>query len=75
MEVNEKDLKKFTKDYREMQRNHKILTEELSKALSLLDKSLYFMNTVPNNKYGNNYEICNEINEYIHSLNKKLKPL
>ena len=48
------------------------ITEDLlcpecqEKALKLLKKSAAFMNLVPNWKYGNNYNICSEIDKFLN---------
>jgi hypothetical protein len=75
MEVNKEDLLKFTRDYREMQTTYKILIDELRKSLTLLDKSVNFMNQVPDNEYGENYKICSEISKFLDNLHKNIKDL
>ena len=39
-----------------------------SESVELLKEAVHFMNFVPNNKYGNNYEICSKIDRYLRSL-------
>ena len=43
-------------------------------ALELLKESVYFMNKVPNNKYGDNYSICSEIDKLIYNIDRDEKP-
>ena len=35
------------------------------KSLQLLKESVSFMNKVPNNKYGDNYELCSRIDNFL----------
>jgi hypothetical protein len=41
---------------------------EMVIAEQLLKESLNFMNQVPNNKYGDNYELCSRINKFLKEL-------
>jgi hypothetical protein len=36
-----------------------------SESLSLLKEAVKFMNLVPNNKYGDNYNICSKIDKFL----------
>jgi hypothetical protein len=40
----------------------------VDKSTELLKESLNFMNLVPNNKYGDNYELCSRINKFLKEL-------
>lgn len=46
----------------------KDIYEEMVIAEQLLKESLNFMNLVPNNKYGDNYELCSRINKFLKEL-------
>lgn len=42
------------------------LMKDLQQAKDLLKSSVEFMNNVPNKKYGNNYDICSKIEEFLN---------
>lgn len=38
--------------------------------IKLLKKAVEFMNLVPNNKYGDNYALCTEIDSFLNNLDE-----
>ena len=40
----------------------------VDKSTELLKESLNFMNQVPNNKYGGNYELCSKISKFLKEI-------
>jgi len=40
-----------------------------NESTELLKDAVKFMNQVPNNKYGNNYELCSKIDNFLKEAN------
>jgi hypothetical protein len=47
-----------------------VCANNFPKAIELLKESVKFMNLVHNNKYGNNYALCTEIDSFLNNLDE-----